>query len=113
MDTLDEKKEQIIMQYMLSYDIDIAMLQAGITVSEKSLLIRDEAFMYRINFQDAKIKEDIISTMTDNMRNGDPKLSQKAAIDLGNILWPEKFKTKGDENKGLIIPDTIILTGEE
>ncbi len=110
--SLEEKKERVIMQYMLSYDIDIAMMKVGITSEEQKLLKSDTSFMYRINFQDATLKEDIVTTMHDNMKNGDGKLSQKAAIDLGNIMWPEKFKNKGDNEPVHNIPDKIILTGE-
>jgi len=80
MQSLEEKKEQVIIQYMRSYDLDVAMMKVGLTSDEQKLLKNDTSFMYRVNFQDATLKEDIVTTMIDNMKNGDPKLSQTANI---------------------------------
>ena len=108
--TLEQKKEMVIIQYQLSYDLDIAMTKVDLTEDEKALLKRDKSFLYRIEYQDALIREKIISTMLDNLDTPDPRISQKAAIDLGNLLWKEKFKGS-DDNKGVVVPDTIILEG--
>jgi hypothetical protein len=112
MESLDEKKEQVVMQFRLSYDLDTAMIKVDLTDDEKKLLLADESFMFRIRYQEASLKEDIVSTMVENLNNSsDPKLSQKAAIDLGNIMWKEKFKGKGeDETKGQV-PDSIVMVG--
>ncbi len=108
--SLDEIKEQVVMQFRLSYDLDIAMIKVDLTEDEKKLLLKDESFMFRIKFQEASLRESIITTMIDNLKNGDPKLSQKAAIDLGNIMWKEKFKGKDEETKGQV-PDKIVMVG--
>ncbi len=108
--TLEEKKEEIVAQYRLSYDLDIAMLKVGITPEEKKLLLNDQSFMYRIEYQKATIREQIVSTMIDNMQIDDPRISQKAAVDLGNLLWKEKFKGNNEGPKGQV-PDSIILVG--
>lgn len=110
MDTLEEKKEQVVMQFVLSYDLDIAMIKVDLTEDEKKLLLKDEAFMYRIKFQEASLKENIVKTMVTNLHSDDAKLSQKAAIDLGNILWKDKFKGKEEESK-FQVPDSIVLVG--
>lgn len=108
--SLEEKKELVIANYIMSYDLEIAMLKVGISPEEKKLLLNDTSFMYRVSFQDALIREKIIETMVGNMKIGPGPLSQKAAVDLGNILWKDKFKDKGDEPKGQV-PDRIILVG--
>ena len=108
--SLEQKKEMVIMQYQLSYDLDIAMVKVDLTEDEKALLKRDKSFLYRIEYQDAMIKEKIVTTMLDNLDTPDPRISQKAAIDLGNLLWKERFKGS-DDNKRQIVPDTIILEG--
>lgn len=110
MDSLDEKKEQVLIHYRKSYDLDIAMMKVDLTTEEKKLLLSDPSFMYRVHYADALIREEIVETMVDNMQGGDPKLSQKAAIDLGNILWPDKFKGK-DSGPKQMVPDTIVLKG--
>ena len=109
--SLEQKKEMVIMQYQLSYDLDIAMVKVDLTEDEKALLKRDKSFLYRIEYQDAMIKEKIVTTMLDNLDTPDPRISQKAAIDLGNLLWKERFKGS-DDNKRQIVPDTIILEGD-
>lgn len=110
MHSLEEKKELVIENYRMSYDLDIAMLKVGLTDDEKKLLLNDTSFMYRINYQDALIREDIMATMLSNMHNRGP-ISQKAALDLANVLWADKFKNK-ESGPPSIIPDKIILKGE-
>ncbi len=110
MQDLEEKKEEVIMQYKLSYDLEIAMMKVDLTSEEKKLLQNDTSFMYRIDYQDSCIRERIMATMIDNLSSPDDKLAQKAAIDLGNVLWKEKFKGK-DEGPKSLVPDTIILKG--
>lgn len=99
------------MQYRQSYDLDIAMTMADLTEDEKKLLKNDSSFMYRITYQDAIIREKIVGTMLDNLDTPDPRVSQKAAIDLGNLLWKEKFKGNDDGKGKGVIPDTIVLKG--
>jgi len=111
--SLEEKKEQVILQYTLSYDIDIAMTKVDLTPDEKKMLLRDEDFLYRLNYQDALIRERIVSTMLENLTAGDPRLTQKAAIDLGNLLWKEKFKSTESTSTKNQVPDTIILKGKK
>ena len=111
MNSLEEKKEIVISNYQLSYDLDIAMMKAGLTTEEKKLCKNDQSFMFRVNYQDALIRETIIKTMVANVESFDSKLAQKAAVDLGNILWKEKFKSK-DEGPKTEVPDNIVLKGK-
>lgn len=108
---LEEIKEEIIIEYISSYDLEIAMMKCNLNSDEKKLLKNDSSFMYRIDYQDALIRETIVTTMVNNLKGPDAKLSQKAAIDLGNLLWKEKFKSGNEAPKG-VVPDNIILTGE-
>lgn len=107
---IEEKKEIAVMAYEKSYDLEIAFITANMTAAEKEMLQRDESFMSRITYVDAKLKEEIITTMTSNMRSEDQKLAQKAAVDLGKIAWPEKFSGKAEPPKTQV-PDSIILEG--
>lgn len=111
MSDIEEMKEEVVMEYKLSYDLDISMMKCNLTSDEKKLLKNDSSFMYRIDYEDALIRESIISTMVTNLRGSDAKLSQKAAIDLGNILYKEKFKSGNEAPKGQV-PDNIVLVGE-
>lgn len=111
--SLEEKKELVIANYQQSYDLEIAMMKVGLTSDEKKLLLHDESFMYRVSFADSLIREEIIGTMLDSMRSADVKLAQKAAIDLGNILWKDKFKGNADEGNKSQVPDQIILKGKK
>jgi hypothetical protein len=108
---IEEKKEEVIIEYKLSYDLDIAMMKCSLTSDEKKLLKNDSSFMYRIDYENALIRENIVKTMIVNLNGPDAKLSQKAAIDLGNILYKEKFKSGNEAPKGQV-PDNIILVGE-
>jgi len=110
---LEEKKEMVILQYTLSYDIDIAMMKCDLTTKEKKLMLNDTTFVYRIAYEDALIREKLIGRMTESLESADDKLAHKAAIDLGNILWPAKFKSKDDGSAKAIIPDIIILKGKK
>ena len=108
---LETKQEEVIINYKLSYDLDIAMLKAEVTPAEQKVLLRDESFMYRIAFEDAMIQEKIVKTMITNMTMfDDPRISQKAAIDLGNLLYKKKFKAT-DETVKNQVPDKIVLSG--
>lgn len=108
---IDELAEIVVMEYAKSYDLDIAMMKAEVSLEEKAILLKNETFMYQVSYQDAVIREEIIETMTHNMRH-DPKGSQKAAVDLGNILYKSKFSKKEEEPKA-IVPDKIIMVGVE
>lgn len=112
MQTFEEKKEEVIEHYKRSYDLETAMMQADLTTEEKQMIQRDTSFTFRLDYINAKVREEIVTTMLDNMRSEDPKLSQKAAIDLGKIVWAEKFNGKPEEPKGQV-PDSIILKGAE
>ena len=107
--TLVEKKEEVLTHYCKSYDLEIAMLKADLTTDEKKLLLHDTSFMFRVDYYDALIREDIVTVMVDNLRSDDDKLAQKAAIDLGNLIWKKKFK--GDVKEKQIVPDQINLCG--
>lgn len=111
MRSLEEKKELVIANYVQSYDLEIAMMKVDLTSDEKQLLLNDTSFMYRVNYQNSLVREEIISTMIDNMRHGKGPLSQKAAVDLGNILWTDKFKGKPEGPKNTV-PDKIVLVGK-
>jgi hypothetical protein len=104
-------KEEVVIEYLGSYDLEIAMMKCNLTSDEKKLLKDDASFMYRIDYQNALIREDIVTVMIVNLKGPDAKLSQKAAIDLGNLLWKEKFKTNNEAPKG-VVPDSIVLVGE-
>ena len=111
MEDIEQTKEEVIMEYKLSYDLEIAMMKCQLNPDEQKMLKNDDSFVYRIAYEDALIREGIISTMVTNMRGSDAKLSQKSAVDLGNILYKEKFKTGNEAPKG-IVPDSIILVGK-
>ena len=108
--SLDEKKEQVVMQYTMSYDLDIAMTMIDLTEEEKQTLLKDQSFMFRIAYQDASIRQKVVSTMIANLDSENEQLSQKAAIDLGNILYKAKFSKKEEAIK-MIVPDKIVLVG--
>ena len=110
MRSLEEKKELVVANYQLSYDLDIAMMKVDLTEDEKKLLLNDTSFMYRIKYEDATVREDIMKTMIRNMQCKGP-ISQKAALDLANVLWADKFKNKEGSTQPLV-PDKIILKGE-
>lgn len=112
MRSLEEKKEEVLIHYSRSYDLDIAMMKADLTEDEKKLLQHDSSFLYRISYQDARIREEIVEVMVGNLRSADDKLAQKAALDLGNLLWKEKFKNN-ETKPQQIVPDQIILKGEK
>jgi len=104
-----ELAELVIQEYSKSYDLDIAMMKAEVSSEEAELLKKDEEFMYRVAYEDALIRESIIETMVSNMKH-DQRNSQKAAVDLGNILYKSKFNKKEEDQKGQV-PDKIILSG--
>lgn len=109
--SLEEKKELVIANYKLSYDLDIAMLKVDVTEDEKKLMLHDSSFLYRVEYEKAIARELVVSTMFANMMLKGP-ISQKAAVDFGNLIWPEKFKGK-DTGPVVTIPDTIILKGKK
>ena len=109
---ITELGEIVVAEYTRSYDLDIAMMKAEVTNAEEELLRKDAEFMYQIKYQDSLVREDIIETMVVNMRVGNPSARQKAAVDLGNILYKSKFSKKEEEPK-TIVPDKIILQGAE
>ena len=107
---IDELKERVVEHFVRSYDLETAMMKADLTTEEKSMLQRDTSFMFRIDYLMAEVRENIVTTMVDNMNGHDEKLAQKAAVDLGKILWAEKFSGKPEAPKGQV-PDTIVLKG--
>jgi len=108
----EEKKEEVIGHYKKSYDLETAMMRADLTTDEKKMLQRDTSFLFRLDYITSELRESIVSTMINNMRSENENLSQKAAVDLGKILWKEKFGINEPTPKGMI-PDQIIMTGEE
>lgn len=108
--TFEEKQEHVIMQYKMSYDLDIAMTKIELTEDDKKAMLEDKSFMFRISYADATIREKIVETMVSNLDSENESLSQKAAIDLGNILYKSKFNKKEEAQKS-VVPDTIILVG--
>lgn len=106
-------KERILASYEESYDLDVAFMKNAVSSDIASMLKRDTDFMYRIHYADAKLREKLIGTMVHSLDSEDEKLSHKAAIDLGNVLWPDKFKAKGEEKNQSLVPDSIILRGKK
>ncbi|RLI52340.1 MAG: hypothetical protein DRP09_18135 [Candidatus Thorarchaeota archaeon] len=109
---IEQLIELVVIEYSKSYDIDIAMLKAEVSDEDRAILEKDSDFLYRIAYEDALIRETIIENMVKNVKSSNPQLSQKAAVDLGNILYKSKFSKK-DEPMKLIIPDKIVLVGAE
>jgi len=110
--TLDEKKELVVMHYRDSYDLEIAMMLAELTEPEKQFIKRDASFMYRISYEDAKIKKKIIGVLLSSMDSEDEKLARTAAVDLGKILDKERFVGGQEKPKGTV-PDIINLVGKK
>jgi len=108
--TFEEKQEQVIMEYGCSYDLDIAMTMTELTEDEKKKCFNDKSFMFRIEYQDAKIRKKIVSKMVATLDSNNEGLGHKASIDLGNILYKSKFGKKEEEQKS-IVPDIINLVG--
>ena len=109
---IDELGEIVVVEYAKSYDLDIAMMKAEVSAEEKELLTKSEDFMYQIAYTDALVREEIIETMVTNVRIGNPSTRQKAAVDLGNILYKSKFSKKDEEIK-TVVPDKIVMVGAE
>ncbi len=107
---LEDLVEEIVMEYAKSFDLDVAMMICEVTPEEKAILIKDKDLLFRLEYHDAKIRAKIIDTMIKNMDLAKGPLSQKAAVDLGNILYKEKFSKKELDIK-LTVPDTITLVG--
>jgi len=108
---LEELMEEVIMQYTQSYDLDIAMLKADVSMLDQKIMLSSESFMFRVKFQDAIIKEKIMKPMLRNLDSVNPSVSQKAAIDLGNIIYKERFGKQEEEAKSLV-PDSIVMVGK-
>ena len=109
-DSLVQKKEAILMQYQGCYDLEVAMLLADLTPNEKQVILRDELFMVRVNFVDAQLRKKLIGTLVDNLDSDDERVAHKAAMDLGNVIWTDKFKGK-PEQAAQTVPDSIVLEG--
>lgn len=107
---LDQLKEEIIMHYKLSYDLDIAMMKCQVDKETQKVLKKDKDFMFRINYEDALLQENIVSTLRHSMNSEDDKLAHRAAIDLGNLYYKKRFREKDDDTRAAI-PSTIILKG--
>ena len=107
---IDELAEMVVMEYSKSYDLDIAMMKAEVSKEDREKLEKNSDFMYMISYQDALIRESIINTMVCSMNSGNPQLKQKAAVDLGGILYKSKFSKKEEAPK-TIVPDIINLEG--
>lgn len=112
MHSLEEKKELVLDNYSKSFDLEVAMMKVGLDADEKKLMQNDESFMYRVRYADATVREEIIGKMTTAMRDDDIRVGVKAAIDLGNLIWRDKFKAKEDDGKNHQVPDSIILVGK-
>lgn len=108
---IEEKKEVVIMHFEKSYDLENAMMLAQLTSDEKSMLKRDTSFQFRIDYILSKVREEIVQTLLECMRGPDLKLARTAGVDLGKILWGEKFNGKTEEGNKNLVPDTIVLKG--
>lgn len=94
--SIEEKKEILISNYELCFDLDIARAKIdGLTDEEFDEIIDDEYFHARINLIDSEIKETLIMNLLDLVKSKNESVSLKATLELGKMLYEKKFnKTK-------------------
>ena len=88
----NEKKEAIVSSFKVSLDKTSAYLKSGATQAERELLEADDAFQQRLSYFLIEEQEKLITTLKD--LSGDdnkPETRLKATLELGKILWGEKF----------------------
>lgn len=98
-----ELKEQLLVAYTKTYDRDLVYKKFGLTEEEQKALNGDDSFQQRMAYYKAEGKELIIEKLHTLMmcaEKDDVKL--KAAIKLGELIYPETFSS---ENK----PTELIL----
>ena len=88
----NEKKEAIVNSFKVSLDKTSAYLKTGVTQDERASLEADDAFQQRLSYFLIEEQEKLITTLKD--LSGDdnkPETRLKATLELGKILWGEKF----------------------
>ena len=110
--SLEEKKELTLQYYKLSYSLDTALLMADVSKAEQSLLKNDEEFLYRIQYEDATIRQTLFTTLLNGVTSSDEKHARNCALDLAKILDSDRFNGKVEKVK-TIVPDSINLVGKK
>lgn len=97
---LEEKKELVVEAYQRSFDLDLSYLKSGINDDERKLLNQDSDFQERLQYFLIEEKERIFSTLRALILCGDDKTALKATIELGKMIYPNRFVEGYDEKTG-------------
>jgi len=87
-----EKKEAIVRSFKISLDKNSAYTKCGATQGEREALEDDEGFQQRLAYFLIEEQEKLITTLKDlSGEEHKPETRLKATLELGKILWGEKF----------------------
>lgn len=103
MSDLTEKKELILQSYAETFDRTMAYARVGLTDEEIGELDLDEDFQFRLSLRLIAERESILRRLRNLSESGDEKISFRATIELGKILYPEAFSALKPDFK-LTIP---------
>jgi len=99
--SVKEKMEGIVASYSGTYDYDLSLKMFNVTEEERREMEDDRFFLLRLNTLEQQCKASIIKKlidMSDNAKLESVRLN--AIIELGKILYREKFVPKDKESNG-------------
>ena len=107
-------KELVFNYYAMSLDLDIAVLKAGLTPDQVTLLYNDPEFMLRVQVEDAEVQTDLITTLRALMESDNEAIKLKATLKFAEVHYKKRFSpSKYDRADDLLSerPANIYLKG--
>lgn len=95
-----EEKELVLNHYSSSLDLEIAVLKAGLTPEQISMLYDDSDFMLRIKIEDADIQTDLILTLRDLMESDNEAIKLKATLKFAEVHYKKRFSPSKNDRAG-------------
>lgn len=106
---LSEIQERVIQSYRILFDFSLACEKCGLSEETKRTLEKDALFQERLSFFIIEERESIFNTLKVLMVSGDSDAVRlKATLELGKILYPERFIEGYDKESETKLLGTII-----
>ena len=91
--TYEEKRELVFQAYERTNDLAVAVVLVGLSTLEVDLLMVDQDFQARVEYHDAKTKEELFADLRRLKDTAQSESVRLAALkELGRTLYPTRFR---------------------
>lgn len=104
----EEKRELVFQEYAKCLDLEVAMEIVPLSPAEAERLLADEELLARVTVCLAKMKSTLVTKLVALSDSDNESIRRSAVTDLGEMLYPKRFRKSLNLTADRPIPIQII-----